>query len=130
MELGVMANCFSDKSCEDACKAAKNAGLSAIEPGSGGFAGKVHCDPAALLNNQDAVRKFEETAEKNELRITALACAGNPLHPDKQISHEHTKDLEASIELASTTGVRVINCFAGCPGAGKDAKYPNWITCP
>ncbi|GAG11701.1 unnamed protein product, partial [marine sediment metagenome] len=36
MELGVMANCFSDKSWEDTCKAAKDAGLSAIEPGSGG----------------------------------------------------------------------------------------------
>ena len=130
MELGVMANCFSDKSWEGACKAAKDAGLSAIEPGSGGFVGKAHCDPAALLKNQDAVRKFEQTAEKNELKISALACHGNPLHPDKEISHEHTKDLEASIELASMIGVGVINCFAGCPGAGEDAKYPNWITCP
>jgi sugar phosphate isomerase/epimerase len=24
----------------------------------------------------------------------------------------------------------VINLFAGCPGAGEDAKYPNWIICP
>jgi sugar phosphate isomerase/epimerase len=45
MKLGVMANCFGDKSWEDACKAASDAGLKAIEPGCGGFVGKAHCNP-------------------------------------------------------------------------------------
>jgi len=130
MKLGVMANCFADKSWEDACKAARDAGLKAIEPGAGGFVGKVHCNPAELLKDEDAINKFKETAGENGLEISAFACHGNPLHPQKSISEEHTRDLEQTIELASKIGVKVINCFAGCPGAGEDAKYPNWITCP
>ncbi|MBA7624054.1 Inosose dehydratase [subsurface metagenome] len=64
------------------------------------------------------------------MEISALSCHGNALHPQKSVSDEHTADLVAAIELASKIGVKVINDFAGCPGAGEDAKYPNWITCP
>jgi len=130
MKLGVMANCFGDKLWEDACATAKEIGLKAIEPGCGGFVGKVHCNPAVLLKDKNAIRKFRETAKKNGLEISAFSCHGNPLSPQRNISEEHIADLEAAIELASKIGVKVINCFAGCPGAGEDAKYPNWITCP
>ncbi len=130
MKLGVMANCFGDKSWEDACKASGDADLKAIEPGTGGFVGKAHCNPADLLKDENAMKNFVETAKGNGLEISAFACHGNPLHPQKSISAEHTTDLKAAIELASKIGVKVITCFAGCPGAGEDAKYPNWITCP
>jgi len=130
MKLGVMANCFGGKSWEDACKAASDAGLKAIEPGAGGFVGKAHCNPADLLKDENAMKNFVETAKGNGLEISAFACHGNPLHPQKSVSDEHTTDLKAAIGLASKIGVKVITCFAGCPGAGEDAKYPNWITCP
>ncbi|GAH13651.1 unnamed protein product [marine sediment metagenome] len=115
MKLGVMANCFGDKSWEEACKAASEAGLKAIEPGCGGFVGKAHCDPASLLKDEDGMRKFRQTAEKYGLEISALSCHGNVLHPQKNFSDEHTADLEATIELASKIGVKVINVFARYP---------------
>jgi sugar phosphate isomerase/epimerase len=130
MKLGVMANIFSDKSWEEACIAAKNAGLSAIEPACGGLAGKVHCDPQKLIKDKNEIKKWVESAEKNDLEISSLSCHGNMLHPDKKISDEHISDFEAAIELAHYIGVKVVNGFAGCPGANEDAKYPNWITCP
>ncbi len=130
MRLGVMANCFSDKSWKDACKAAKEAGLKAIEPCCGGFLGKVHCNPEELLKDRDAIKKFAEAASMNGLEISAFSVHGNPLHPDNKIADEHRADLEAAIKLAQMIGVKVINTFAGCPGAGPDAKYPNWITSP
>jgi sugar phosphate isomerase/epimerase len=46
------------------------------------------------------------------------------------VSDEHKNDLINTVKLAEKIGVKVVNCFAGCPGAGEDAKYPNWITCP
>ena len=52
------------------------------------------------------------------------------IHPDKKIAASDSDDLRASAELAPLLGVDVVNCFGGCPGAGEDAKYPNWITCP
>jgi sugar phosphate isomerase/epimerase len=130
MKLGVMANVFMDKSWEDACRLAKEAGLSAIEPGTGGFVGKVHCNPRELLKDKDAIKKWVAVAEKNNLEISAFACHANMLHPDKKIAQQHIDDFEATIELASAIGVKAINGFAGCPGASEDSKDPNWITCP
>jgi len=130
MKLGVMANVFIDKSWEDACMAAKEAGLEAIEPGCGGFVGKAHCNPRELIKDEEAVKKWFAAAEKNGLVISALSCHGNVLHPDKKFADEHIADLEAAIELAAKTGIGIINNFAGCPGASEDAKDPNWITCP
>jgi len=130
MKLGVMANAFIDKSWENACKAAKEAGLDAIEAGSGGFAGKAHCNPQELLKDKEAIKKWVAVAEKNGLEISALSCHGNMLHPDKKISEQHISDFEASVELASIIGIKAVNNFAGCPGASEDDKSPNWITCP
>ncbi|MBM3708905.1 MAG: sugar phosphate isomerase/epimerase [Actinobacteria bacterium] len=130
MKLGVMANVFIDKKWPDACRAAKDAGLSAIEPGSGGFVGKAHCNPGELLNNKEALKEWVEAVEKNGLEVSAFACHGNMLHPDKKVSDKHIADFEATIELASRIGVKVINEFAGCPGSSENSKEPNWITCP
>lgn len=130
MKLGVMANAFIDKSWENACKAAKEAGLDAIEAGSGGFVGKAHCNPQELLKDKEAIKKWVAVAEKNGLEISALSCHGNMLHPDKKISEQHISDFEASVELASIIGIKAVNNFAGCPGASEDDKSPNWITCP
>lgn len=130
MKLGVMANCFGDKSWEDAVKAAKAAGLEAIEPGTGGFVGRAHCDPEVLLKDDSAAGKFIDVYKSQGIEISALSAHGNPLHPDKNVSDEHKNDLINTVKLAEKIGVKVVNCFAGCPGAGEDAKYPNWITCP
>lgn len=130
MRLGVMANCFADKSWEDAVKEAKAAGCSAIEPGSGGFVGKAHCDPEALLKDEGALKRFVDTYKSRDMEVSALSVHGNPLHPDPKVADEHKSDLINTIKLAEKIGVKVVNGFAGCPGAGEDAKYPNWITCP
>jgi len=130
MKLGVMANCFGDKSWEDAVKAAKAAGCNAIEPGSGGFVGKAHCNPEVLLKDEGALKKFIETYKSRDMEVSALSVHGNPLHPDPKFADEHKSDLTNTIKLADKIGVKVVNGFAGCPGAGEDAKYPNWITCP
>jgi len=130
MKLGVMGAVYGDRSWEEACRSASQAGLKAIEPGVGGFVGKAHGEPAQMLKDTAKLDSFKQTAEKNGLEISALACHGNPLHPDKSVAGQHTADLKAAIEVCQRIGVGAITCFAGCPGAGEDAKYPNWITCP
>ena len=130
MKIGIVADCFQDISWEKACETAKKYGFKAIEPGCGGYKGKTHCNPQKLLNDRDMINEFVKMANNNDLEISALSCHGNPLHPQKKISEKHIADLEASMKLASIIGIEVVNCFAGCPGAGKGAKYPNWITCP
>jgi sugar phosphate isomerase/epimerase len=129
MKLGVMSAYLGVKSWEEACKTAEDKGLEAIEVGSGGFVGKMFLDPEKLLKDKDEIKKFKRIADKYNLEISALSCHGNPLHPNKSFAEEHIRDLRNSIELAPRLGVKVVNCFAGCPGAGEDAKYPNWVTC-
>ena len=130
MKLGVMANIFCDKNWEEACEAAKKAGLAAIEPGCGGFVGKTHCDPQKLINDKNALKEWVDVAKRNGLEISSISCHGNMLHPDSVIANAHIADFEDAIELASIIGVKVINSFAGCPGANEGEKYPNWVTCP
>ncbi len=130
MKLGVMSACFGDKSWEDAVIAAKGAGLDAIEPGAGGFVGKNHCNPEELLKDKDALKRFVDAYESQDLEISALSAHGNPIHPDMKYADEHKNDLTDAVKLAKEIGVTVVNCFAGCPGAGEGAKYPSWITCP
>ena len=71
-----------------------------------------------------------DAAASQDMEISGLSAHGNPLHPDKNYSDEHAKDLKNAVTLAEKIGVKVVNCFGGCPGAGEDAKYPSWITCP
>jgi sugar phosphate isomerase/epimerase len=130
MKLGVFSALFGDKSWEEAVKLVKKAGLEAVEVGCGGFPGKNHCDPEVLLKNSDALKRFVDAYKSQGLELSALSMHGNPLHPDPKVAEPHKKDIVNAITLAGKIGVKVINGFAGCPGAGEDAKHPNWITCP
>jgi len=130
MKLGIMADAFRDRSWEEACKTAKEFGLQAIEPVTGGHGGDAHCRAVKMLKDADEVKKFKKTADKYGLEISGFSCHSNPLHPDKKIADKYTADIEASMIMASKIGVPVIILFAGLPGAGEGALYPNWITHP
>lgn len=130
MKAGIFTNCFKDKTWEEVCMFASETGLTVLEVGAGALHGKSHCNPAEILKDNDKVKKFVKTAEKYGLEIGSFSCMGNYIHPNKKIAEEHTRDLEAVIELAGKIGVKVVNGFAGCPGAQEDALYPNWIGLP
>lgn len=130
MKIGLNSNSFRDRTWEETLDILREYSIEAVEPGVGGFSGKKHCNPAELLKDKDDLKKFKKAAESRNIEISALAVHGNPLHPQKSFAEDHIADLEAAIELAGKIGVKVLTCFAGCPGAAEDAKYPNWITCP
>lgn len=130
MKIGVVGNCFLDKTWEEACRLTREAGLEIIEPCAGGFDSKVHCDPAYLLKDTEALKRFKDTVTENGLAISSLDVHANPLHPQKSFADKHIADLEAAIELAGKIGIKSICTFAGLPGAGEDAVYPNWIIFP
>lgn len=127
MDIGLFTNCFFDTSWPQVCRQARDLGIQVLEVAAGALNGKSHCNPAELLADDGKLREFQETAAEHQVRIGAFACMGNYVHPDRRIAAAHSADLEAVVELAARTGVRVVNCFAGCPGAAEDAVYPNWI---
>lgn len=129
MKLSVFSVLLQDKSFESACEFFAEKGVQAIEIGCGGYPGKAHCNPEALLNDEKKVEQLLSTLKKNNLEIAALSCHGNPVHPDKTQAGEYHKDFENTILLAEKLNVNTVVTFSGCPGGSPDDRMPNWATC-
>ena len=130
MKLSVLANLYGNLSLNEALKKLHALGIESVEIGSGGYPGKAHCDPAVLLNDVDAFRRFQETFRKYDMEICALSTHGNAVHPNKQIAMDFDRDFRNTVLLAEKLGVDTVITFSGCPGDSPDSRFPNWVTCP
>ena len=130
MKLGVLTNLFGKLTLEEALVKFEKLGIEAVEIGCGGYPGKDHCNPAELLADEKKYNEFVKTFKKYDVEICALACHGNPVHPNKEIAKSFHDDMVNAILLAEKLGVDTIIGFSGCPGSDPDAKLPSWVTCP
>lgn len=130
MKLSVLANLYGAKSLDETLARLSSLGIHTAEIGAGGYPGKAHCDPAALLADDKKFDEFVATFKKYDVSICALAAHGNPLHPDKEIARGYHEDFKNAILLAEKLGIDTIIGFSGCPGDSEGSKYPNWVTCP
>ncbi|GAI24614.1 unnamed protein product [marine sediment metagenome] len=90
------------------------AGLEAVELGTGNYPGKAHCSPDELLNDREALKRYKK----------ALSCHGNPIHPQEEIAQAHHQVFEKTILLAEELEMGVVCLFSGCPGGSKFDKTP------
>lgn len=130
MKLGVFAVLLGQQSFEDACRYLAESGVQAVEIGTGGYPGKAHADPAALLADPAGIQRLQDTVATYGLEISALSCHGNPVHPQKEIADAFHKDYVDTVLLAEKLDVNRVVTFSGCPGDHPGAMYPNWVTCP
>ena len=130
MKLSVLANLYGSKPLDEALKIISSLGVHAVEIGAGGYPGKDHCNPAELLADEKKYEEFVATFKKYDVEICALACHGNPVHPNKEMAKQFDTDMRNAILLAEKLGVDTIIGFSGCPGSDPDAKLPSWVTCP
>jgi sugar phosphate isomerase/epimerase len=130
VKLGVLTVLYSERALEEVLERVAELGLDAVELGTGNYPGAAHCDPESLLAEPAAARRLREAVTSRGLRISALSCHGNPLHPQKSIARAHHDTWRLTIELANALEVEVVNTFSGCPGDGSGSRCPNWITCP
>ncbi|MBE6625220.1 MAG: sugar phosphate isomerase/epimerase [Ruminococcaceae bacterium] len=130
MKLSVLANLYGSKPLDEALAKITSLGVHSVEIGAGGYPGKDHCNPAELLADEKKLEAFKATFKKYDVEICALACHGNPIHPNKAIAKQFHDDMVNAILLAEKIGVDTIVGFSGCPGSDPDAKRPSWITCP
>lgn len=130
MELSVFSVLYKDKPLAQVLDLLKLKGVMYVEVGAGGFIGKEHCDPATLLADKDARKRFAALFEERDMKITSLSCHGNPVHPQKELAESYHHDIKDAIDLASALGVDHIVTFSGCPGDCEDSKYPNWPVSP
>lgn len=129
MHLGVMTSVFRDRSLEDALDSIKDLGIDTVEVGTGGYPGDRHCRPADLLADAGALAGFVRTLADRGVRISALACHGNPLHPDAETAARDHAVFQNAVLLAEQIGTDRLTLFSGCPGDSEGSRYPNWVTC-
>jgi sugar phosphate isomerase/epimerase len=131
MKLGLFTPVFGKLSTSDMLAKVKALGrIQALELGTGGWPGRDHLDPDALLKDKASAQKFRRMIADAGLTISALSCHGNPLHPDRAIAKRDDAIFRRTVDLAERLEVPVVVTFSGCPGDSEDAKHPNWITSP
>ncbi len=130
MKLSVLANLYGNLTLEETLARLTALGVHTAEIGAGGYPGKAHCDPAALLADPQKLADFRDTFTRYGVEICALAAHGNPVHPDAAIAADFDRDFREAVLLAEQIGVDTVITFSGCPGDAPGAAYPNWVTCP
>ncbi len=129
MRIGVFTALLSRMPLADVVAKLKSLGVTTVELGTGNYPGDPHCK-LTMLDNAAALDDFRKRLEDSGISISALSCHGNPLHPDPEIGHAHREVSRKTVLLAERLAVPVVVDFSGCPGAGDDSKFPNWVTCP
>jgi sugar phosphate isomerase/epimerase len=131
MRLGVFTPVFGGRSFAemlDAVVALKH--VTAIEIGTGGWPGREHIDPDALLACPTDARAYQQRIADAGLLVSALSCHANPLHPDAAQAAAADATFRNTVRLAERLAAPVVVTFAGCPGDHAGARHPNWVTTP
>jgi sugar phosphate isomerase/epimerase len=129
MRVGIFTPLLSQLPLPEVLKKLKANGIGTVELGTGNYPGDAHCH-LSMLKDRAALETFKKTIADEGFSISALSCHGNPLHPDRDIAKRYQETSRKTILLAEKLGVPVMVDFSGCPGDSKNAKRPNWVTCP
>jgi sugar phosphate isomerase/epimerase len=129
VELACLSTQFmaSGMSLADFLDACVQSEVGAVEVGVANRMGSDETDAHNLLRSPESLREFRRAFADRGLRIAALNCFGNPLHPIADRAAEDVAGVRATIELAAELGIRTVVTASGCPG---DQRWPVWITWP
>lgn len=129
MNIGVFTALMSELPLETVLAKLKALGVDTVELGTGGYPGDAHCK-LAMLDDAGEMARFQRALTEHGVRISALSCHGNALHPDPARAREARETSRQTILLAEKLGISVVVDFSGCPGDSSAARFPNWVTCP
>jgi len=129
MELSVMSPVLNQMNLEEALAYLSSLGVDSMEIGAGGYPGKAHLDPKEYLGCPEKVQELKALLKKYNMKFSAVACHGNPIHPNKQVAKAFHDEFLDAMKLAVMLDVDTIIGFSGCPGDCAHSENPNWITC-
>jgi sugar phosphate isomerase/epimerase len=129
MRIGLLTVLFGKESLDQVIQRAVKLKIADFELGTGNYPGDAHCKLEYLT---DALlrKEFQKKLQDGGIRISALSCHGNPLHPDRNIAKANDEVSRKTVQLAEKLGVPKVIEFSGCPGDSDRARHPNWVTCP
>lgn len=129
MRIGIFTALISNLSQDEALQRVKSLGVDTVELGTGNYPTDPHC-PLTMLDNPGQLKAFQDKLAASGIRISALSCHGNPLHPHAETRKGFIETSRKTIQLAAKLGVKTVIDFSGCPGDSDTATKPNWVTCP
>jgi sugar phosphate isomerase/epimerase len=126
MHIGLVTDSLSQLSLNDLLKASAELKIDCLEFPCGNWSPAPHVALDRLLESDAARREFLAKIADHGLRLSALNCSGNPLHPGAEGLRQHEITVK-TFQLARRFGVDTIVMMSGLPGGPGDAN-PNWIT--
>jgi sugar phosphate isomerase/epimerase len=126
MQIGMITDSLPDAGFDAMLGVAARLQMDALEFGCGNWSAAPHLALDRLLESGEARREFRARLADHGLRVSALNCSGNPLHPGDE-GRRHDEVTRKTIRLARLLDVDRVVMMSGCPGAPGD-RYPNWIT--
>jgi len=130
MQIGVFTVLFQDLTFEQALERAVAGGVTAVEIGTGGYPGNHHCPMQTLLASSERRQEYLDALSRRNLRLSALGCQSEPLHPDRTKAQAADCLFRQTVELAGLLGVPMVNVLSGSPAGAPGDTSPNWVTCP
>ncbi len=130
MKVGAFTVAKADLPFEEALDWFVEAGIEAVEIGTGNMPGNTHCNLAELNSSKRKRDAFMRAIEGRGLVLSALSCHGNPLHPNKKMAQEHHQVWRETAKLASKLGIECVNNFSGLPAGSARDRTPNWVVAP
>ncbi|UXM95181.1 sugar phosphate isomerase/epimerase [Bartonella sp. HY329] len=127
MKLGITTEGLAHLSLVDALNTIAELGLEYVEFGLGGWNTAPHAKLKTLLADAKERNYFLGLIKERNLKISALNCSGNPLHPG-DIGMQDTQLTKDTIALAKLMGVNRIVMMSGLPAGNATDTCPNWIT--
>ena len=126
--LCVNTDTFGDLPLEQALDLTAELGIGAVEIAAGGHSAAPHMRIGELLADEPARTRFAAAISSRGLRLSAINCSSDPLHP--RHGSEHLELIKDSVRLAGELGVDKIVSMSGCPGDSPQAQTVNWIWFP
>jgi sugar phosphate isomerase/epimerase len=112
---------------EEALDYVASKGVDCVELCAGNYPGDPHFKPAELVADKNKRERMLAAVKDRGLTISALACHGNPLHPDQKFAKKHHETVRTAVQLAKLCGINTVTGFSGCPGGSPSDKTPNWV---
>lgn len=122
--IGVFDPVFGHLSLDALLDKLQELGLEAVEIASGG----PHCPLQDILDDPAKARAWKKKFDDKNIRVGALSCHGNPVHPDATIAGRDREWFRRTVTAAERLDVPVVVTFSGCPAGAATDRVPNWAT--
>lgn len=126
MKIGLVSDCLAKESLEEVLQTCQQMGIEQLELGCGNWSSAPHVDLDLLLNDGDALQRFQELFIKYDISISALNCSGNPLAPGDWGRREE-EVTQKTFRLSEKLGLNTVVMMSGLPAGGPNDEYPNWV---